>query len=54
MKLSNPRILFKMAFKENDMIRMRLIPLAVGMLEKGFHDSLYGRSKGGVTPSGWR
>jgi hypothetical protein len=25
-----------------------------GILEKGYHDSLYGRSKGGVTPSGWR
>ena len=24
------------------------------ILEKGFSDSIYGRSKGGVTPSGWK
>jgi hypothetical protein len=24
-----------------------------GILEKGYHDSFFGRSKGGVTPSGW-
>jgi hypothetical protein len=24
-----------------------------GILEKGFHDSLFGRSKGGITASGW-
>ena len=24
-----------------------------GVLEKGYHDSLFGRSKGGVAPSGW-
>ena len=24
-----------------------------GVLEKGFNDSIYGRSRGGVTPSGW-
>lgn len=25
-----------------------------GILEKGFHDSLFGRSKGGITASGWK